>query len=111
MAPVVEGASPAADRWIPLGLKGVDLIRWSPDDNAIYFVSNRDTFLCIWGQRLNPRTKSMSGEPFAVAHFHQARRSLRVFDSGEIGLAVARDKIVISQAERTGNVWITRLEP
>jgi hypothetical protein len=46
-----------------------------------------------------------------VAHFHQARRSLRVFDSGEIGLAVARDKIVIAQVERTGNVWITRLEP
>ena len=111
IAPVVEGTAPAADRWAPLGLKGVDLIRWSPDDNAIYFVANRDTFRCIWGQRLNPRTKSMSGEPFAVAHFHQARRSLRVFDSGEIGLAVARDKIVIAQAERTGNVWITRLEP
>jgi Tol biopolymer transport system component/tRNA A-37 threonylcarbamoyl transferase component Bud32 len=110
LAPVVEGKPPAEDAWQPLGLKNADLIRWSPDDTAIYFVSGRDAFRCIWGQRLDPRTKRISGEPFPVAHFHQARRSLRVFDSGEIGLAVARDKIVIAEAEKTGNVWMARLD-
>jgi hypothetical protein len=30
-------------------------------------------------------------------------------DSGEIGLAVARDKIVLAEAERTGNIWMTKL--
>ena len=110
LAPVVDGKPPAEDLWQPLGLKGADLIRWAPDDNAIFFVSNRDSFRCIWGQRLDPRTKKASGEPFPVAHFHQARRSLRVVDSGEIGLAVARDRIVIAETERTGNVWIARLD-
>jgi hypothetical protein len=93
-----------------LGLRGADLIRWSPNDNTIYFVADRDAFRCIWGQRLDPATKQLRGEPFAVAYFHQARRSLRIADSGEIGLAVARDKIVLAEAERTSNVWITKLQ-
>ena len=104
-----DASEPASVLWQPLGLKNADLIRWSPDDNAIYFVSTRDSFRCIWGQRLDPQSKQLSGEPFPVIHFHQARRSLRILDSGEIGLAVARDKIVIAEAERTGNVWTTKL--
>jgi len=57
IAPVVDGKPPAQDQWKPLGLKGVDLIRWSPDDGVIYFISGRDSFRCIWAQRLDPRTK------------------------------------------------------
>jgi hypothetical protein len=30
--------------------------------------------------------------------------------SGEIGLAVARDKIVVVEAERTENVWLSKLQ-
>jgi eukaryotic-like serine/threonine-protein kinase len=108
IAPVVDGKPPAKDQWKPLGLQA-DLIRWSPDDGVIYFISSRDSFRCIWAQRLDPRTKRKSDEPFAVAHFHRANRSLRVFNSGEIGLAVARDKMVVAEAERTGNVWTTRM--
>jgi hypothetical protein len=105
-----DGSQPTSMRWHPLGLQDIDLIRWSPDDDAIFFVSNRDSFRCLWGQRLDPRNKELSGEVFSIAHFHEARRSLQVFDSGEIGLAVARDKIVIAEAERTGNVWMAKLE-
>lgn len=106
-----DASKPANVNWQPLGLRDADLIRWSPDDNTIYFVSSRDSFRCIWGQHLDhPGSKRIRGEPFPVAHFHEARRSLAILDSGEIGLAVARDKIVIAEAERTGNVWLTRLE-
>ncbi len=87
------------------GSQKADLIRWSPDDNTLYFISSRDSFRCVWAQRMNPKSKQSAGEPFPVAHFHQARRSLRVVDSGLIGLAVARDKIVLSEIERTGNIW------
>ena len=51
-----------------------------------------------------------SGDPFPVSHFHQARRSLRGLDSGVIGLAVARDKMVVSESERTGNIWPAKLD-
>jgi Tol biopolymer transport system component len=104
-----DASQPAKLDWRPLGLKGGDLFRWSPDDDVIYFLSNRDSFRCVWGQHLDAGSKQLRGEPFPVAHFHEARHSLRVFDSGEIGLAVARDKIVIAEAEKVGNVWTTRL--
>ena len=106
-----DPSRPLGANWQPLGLKGVDLVRWSPDDNAIYFISSRDSFRCIWGQHLDPLSKQLRGEPFPMAHFHQAGRSLAVLDSGEIGLAVARDKIVIAEAEKTANLWTTKLEP
>ncbi|MBV8829459.1 MAG: hypothetical protein JO108_09570 [Acidobacteriaceae bacterium] len=101
---------PEQNQWRLLGLPQADLIRWSADDNTIYFLSNADSFSCVWAQRLEPVTKQLRGSPLAVAHFHQARRSLNVQDSGEIGLAVARNKIVLAEAERTGNVWITKLQ-
>jgi dipeptidyl aminopeptidase/acylaminoacyl peptidase len=102
--------NPAKANWQPLGLRDADLIRWSPDDNTIYFIANIDSFRCIWAQHLDPVSKQLRGEPFAIAHFHQARRSLQVADTGEIGLAIARDKVVLAEAERTGNIWITKLE-
>jgi hypothetical protein len=105
-----DASQPLKLDWQALSLKGPDLVRWAPDDNTIYYVSSRDSFRCIWGQHLDPVSKRKRGEEFPVAHFHEARRSLAIVDSGEIGLAVARDKIVIAEAEKTGNVWTTKLE-
>jgi serine/threonine protein kinase len=110
VAPISGNTPPAPELWKPVGLNG-DLVRWSPDDNLLYFVSSRDSFRCIYAQRLDPQTKRASGQPFAVAHFHEARRSLRNIDSGRIGLAVARDQIVLAQTERSANVWTAKLDP
>jgi hypothetical protein len=108
-APMTAVNAPLAEQWKVLFQGNADLVRWSPDDNLLYFISSRDSFRCIWAQRLRPDTKQSLGAPFAVAHFHQARRSLRVADSGKIGLAVARDKIVIAEFEDTGNIWTAKL--
>ncbi|MDQ6758632.1 MAG: serine/threonine-protein kinase [Acidobacteriota bacterium] len=109
LAPVLNGKPAAPDGWRQIGWTGVDLIRWSPDDKTLYFISNRDSFRCVWAQRLDPTSKAAAGEPLAFAHFHQARRSLAMNDSGMIGLAVATDKIVLAEMERTGNIWKTNL--
>ncbi|MBV9306161.1 MAG: PD40 domain-containing protein [Acidobacteriaceae bacterium] len=109
LAPMTGANPPATDHWKVLFQGNADLVRWSPDDNLLYFISSRDSFRCIWAQRLQPDTKQPVGDPFAVAHFHQARRSLRVADSGKIGLAIARDKIVVAEFEDTGNIWTAKL--
>ena len=50
------------------------------------------------------------GEPFAVRHFHSARANLTsVTNPGEIGLSVARDRLIYSLLEVRGNIWM--LEP
>ena len=83
-------------------------VAWSPDGNLLYFVSDRDGFRCVWTQRLEPETKRPVDRPVAVYHFHQTSRRIS-HNVGRVGLAVARDKIVLALEELRGNVWM--LEP
>jgi Tol biopolymer transport system component len=84
--------------------------RWSPDGTLVYFVSERDGFRCLWAQRLDSATKNPIGPPLAVHHFHRARLANRMADTGQIGLAVTRDRIYLSLEEVTGNLWMTKLD-
>jgi Tol biopolymer transport system component len=83
-----------------------DKPRWSPDGNLLYFISNRDGFLCLWAQRLDPASKRPVGPVFAVCHLHKARRSMANVGLAVLETSVARDKIVFNLAEYTGNVWM-----
>jgi Tol biopolymer transport system component len=83
--------------------------RWSPDGNTLYFISRRDGHFCIWAQRLESATKRPLGATFPVQHFHTLMRDLTMEPSA-IGLAVARDKLVVSLKESTGNIWLTELQ-
>jgi Tol biopolymer transport system component len=84
---------------------------WSPGGDILYYISERDTFRCIWAQRLDSASKTPLGPPFPVAHFHSARKSLfEVSDVGAIGLSVTPDRLIFSLAEVTGNVWLARAE-
>ena len=97
--------------WIPItdGEGWDDKSRWSPDSRSLYFVSQRDGFLCIWWQPLDPATRRPQGPPKAVAHFHDARLSMRNVEMGPLAFQVGPDKLIFSLGELTGNVWM--LEP
>jgi Tol biopolymer transport system component len=83
---------------------------WSPDGNLLYFLSERDSFRCIWAQRLEPASRKPAGNPFAVSHFHNAVRNLMNIDGpGQVSLSVAADKLVFSMGEQTGNIWMAAL--
>ena len=77
----------------------------APNGNIVYFYSNRDGWQCLWAQRLNAQTKRPEGAPFAVKHFHSARVSPAHVAGGRRRIDTARDKIVFTMAERTGNIW------
>ena len=111
VAPVRSGKPAGPSEW-KIAVKGpADLPRWAPDGNMLFFLSSRDSFRCFWAQKLDSETKDPIGEPFAVQHFHRTRRSLRyIQDSGAIGPALARDRIVFPLVEITGNVWLTTLK-
>ncbi len=94
--------------WIPLtdGESWDDKPRWSPDGNVIYFISDRDGFRCLWYQRLDPATKRPAGSPAPLHHLHRARLTMTNVDNGQQAISVARDRIVFSLGELTGNVWM-----
>ena len=86
-----------------------DKPRWSPDENRIYFVSDRDGFTCLWTQPLEPETKRPVGPPLPLYHIHQVRRSILNVGYGLMDISVAPDKIVFNLGEITGNIWMTKL--
>lgn len=83
---------------------------WSPDDNLLYFQTDRDGFRCYMAQRLDPSTKRPAGEPFFVRHFHEPAGTLTIFSStGPSSPAILADRMIYSLGERTGNVWLMPL--
>ncbi|MCC6536448.1 MAG: PD40 domain-containing protein, partial [Bryobacterales bacterium] len=83
---------------------------WSPDGTLLYFLSERDSFRCVWAQRLEVRTRRPVGEPFAVAHFHNAATSLGNIDGpGQVSVMVGADRLIYSAAALTANIWVTEL--
>jgi eukaryotic-like serine/threonine-protein kinase len=109
VAPFRSSGPIPESEWIPI-TDGVwdDKPRWSADGNALYFMSERDGFRCIWAQRLDD-SKRLLGGAVPIFHAHDARRSLLNVQVGSLELSVARDKIVFNMSERTGNVWMMSL--
>jgi Tol biopolymer transport system component len=104
---------PPPEEWISLGEPSGwdDLPRWSPDGSILYFVSDRDGFRCLWAQRLNPASAHLAGSAFPVYHFHSASRSpLNLVARDEFDFSVAQDRVVLSLAEITGNLWMGTLQ-
>jgi Tol biopolymer transport system component/predicted Ser/Thr protein kinase len=110
IAPVRVGSPAPPREWIEVagGQTFAQDPTWSPDGNILYFVSERDGFRCYWGQHLNPVTKSLTGEPFAVRHFHSARQTLRGGSSSGYltRLAAGGGRLVYSVAEVRGTIWL-----
>src|SRR5207248_5247601 len=56
-------------KWIPIteAARLSDRPKWSGDGKAIFFVSTRDGFSCIWAQRFDPLGGRVVGSTFPVA--------------------------------------------
>ena len=109
IAPLQDGATPESE-WhaITSGEFSDDKPRFSPDGNLLYFTSNRDGFVCLWAQRLDPAKKPI--EPaFALHHLHSARLSMLNLSLAALEISVAHDKIVFNLGELTGNIWMMDL--
>jgi Tol biopolymer transport system component len=109
ISPIRDGHGVREAEWIPVsdGLQVDVNAAWSPDGNFLYFLSERDGFLCIWAQHLAPDSKRPDRAAFPVRHFHNARESLaRIDQFNLVGLSVARDRLVFSMSELIGNIWM-----
>jgi serine/threonine protein kinase len=96
--------------WVPV-TDGSQLDRdpyWSPDGNALYFLSERDGFRCVWMQHLELTTKRPVGAAVSVRHFHSARRSLSTADvrTSAVGVSLTPGRMFFGVAELTGNIWL-----
>src|SRR5215831_14807515 len=110
VAPVLDQGPVPEQDWITIADTGWDdKPRWSPDGEALYFVSDRDGFRCIWAQRLDSQKRPL-GAAIAVFHAHDRTRSLSDVGPGDLSISVARDKIVFNMNERAGNLWLINVD-
>ncbi len=107
--PLRNGVAADEKEWVTItDGSGIDqAANWAPDGNLLYFLSERDGFRCIWGQKLDPTNKKPLGAPFPVYHSHDPRRSIRNVSQGLQCMSVSRNQIVFPMGELTGNIWIT----
>jgi len=110
--PTLEPPAPPED-WIRIagGETWVGAPRWSVDGNIIYYISERDDFMCVWGQPLDPATKTPIGEVFSVAHAHTSSMRMMTVRRSMWTLAVGHDRLVFNAAEASGDVFTAMLDP
>jgi Tol biopolymer transport system component len=107
--PYVVRARFHGERKIPPGDWAATAIphgEWSPKRKVVYFLSDRDGYRCIWGQRVDDRAEYTVGPPFTVYHAYSVRHSLKNEQGGEFAMSVAADKLVFNMGERAGNIWM-----
>jgi Tol biopolymer transport system component len=103
-----RGPNPIEEKdWIPVtdGQFRDERGHWSLAGDVIYFLSNRDGYVCIWAERLDSSTKHPSGAPVPVYHAHGGSRSMTEMVV-ESAFSLARDRIAFNMEERTGNIWM-----
>lgn len=111
LSPFRRSPAPESD-WRALSSPGeyAACPRWSADGSLLYFVSDRDGYICIWGQRLYGAEPA--GVPFAVMHEHRARYRID-FPGGMARFdvfGVAKGLLVWAREEITANLWKTKVD-
>jgi len=111
VTPFRDGNVGGPDTWIAVtdGTQMDREAKWAPDGLLLYFLSERDGFRCIWGQRLDRKTRHPEGAAFPVYHFHHSQQSLTSLGSpGKVGLSATKGGLLFSMSEMTGNIWMAR---
>jgi len=81
---------------------------WSMDDHTFYYVTDRDGFWCLFGQEVDPRTSSPSGEPKALLHLHSATNTLSHLVDASSGLARGGRSLFLCVGSERSNIWAVR---
>ena len=98
--------------WIPItsGTSWTDAPCWSSDGNTMFYISDADGFRCLWAQRLDTKTKAPVGAAFAVQHLHGRKHSIANVDILAADLTAARDRLIVTMGELTGDVWLAEFK-
>jgi len=82
-----------------------DKPRWSPDGRTIYFVSGPGGFFNVWGIHFDPAAGKPVGQPFQISKFDRPRLMILRWIP-PVGLSLTQDKLVLTMAQESGNIWI-----
>ena len=81
-----------------------DKPRWSPDGQALYFLSNRTGFWNLWGRRFEPETGRPVGEPFQVSQFDTSAQMIR--NVADLQIAITGERLILPITQTSGVIWV-----
>ncbi|HUH64210.1 MAG TPA: protein kinase [Terracidiphilus sp.] len=102
--------------WIPITgptahpNESVELPRWSGDGRTVYYISNRDGYLCLWAQSFDPAAGRPTDQPRAVEHFHSQQLSVSVISSRSFNISAGDHFVYLNISEMKSKIWLGRLE-
>jgi len=107
-----KSARTATGEWIPISVRSEfsDRPRWSGDGKIVFYLSRRDGFSCVWGQRFDPESGQIIAAPFPVLHYHNPRFSPHVVVDRSFNLSVAGDSVYLNVGEINTSVWVGQLK-
>jgi Tol biopolymer transport system component/DNA-binding winged helix-turn-helix (wHTH) protein len=93
--------------WRPIteGLWYDDKPHWSRDGKTLYFVSDRQGLLNVWGLRFDPATGRPAGEPFQITAFASPRQTISP-ELARMQIAVTSTQLFLPVTETSGELWI-----
>ncbi|MGO9257472.1 MAG: protein kinase domain-containing protein [Bryobacteraceae bacterium] len=94
--------------WVALtpASEGAERPRWSSDGKMFFYLSMRDGYQCVWGQRFVPGESAPAGEPFAIMHYHDYPRISPNRTTPRVrGLSTAGESIFLNVGEGTETIW------
>ena len=99
--------------WIPISGESEfsDRPQWSGDGETIFYLSNRDGFSCLWGQRFDSASARPLSSPFPLMHYHNSRFSLGVVVNRSFNLSASGDSLYFNIGEINTSVWVGVLKP
>jgi Tol biopolymer transport system component len=106
VARLPEGSAPDQAGWVSLGESGSANAGhnwWSPDGRTLYYLTDRDGFLCIAAQALDAATKAPRGQPVFVQHFHGR---LRTPPGAPFGFGLTGTRLYFPLRETKANIWL-----
>jgi Tol biopolymer transport system component len=102
----------STEEWVEIAGRDtwVGAPRWSPDGRTLYYLSDRDDFICLWAQSLDADTKEPMGDPFAVVHAHASSMNMLPMNRSMWNLEVGTGRLIFNAGELTGDVYTAMLE-
>jgi Tol biopolymer transport system component len=91
--------------WLPAGPASgwSDKPHWSVDGRTLFFYSDADGHPCIWSRAVDGQFRR---EARALHHFHNARLDAESISQPIRNFAVAKDRMFLDLAERSGSIWM-----
>jgi Tol biopolymer transport system component len=82
-----------------------DKPRWAPDGKTLYFTSNRNGAVNLWGRRFDSAAGTPLGHTFQVTAF-ETPQFMFASDTKSMDFAIAPDRVLLPIARNAGQIWI-----